>query len=102
MAAPAAGPGGPPPNPTTDPNQLTMIIAAIMEQGAQQFQGEQQAALGQAVSQLLQQTPNQAGLDATTMPGAPPAPPMPSQNGTGGAMEDPSLSPTSAGSSFGP
>lgn len=70
----------PAPNPTTDPNQLAQILAAIMAQGTMQFEQEQQAALGQAVTTLLQQTPNQAGQEASSLPGQPMPPPMPGAN----------------------
>lgn len=81
-------PGGPPPSPTTDPAQLAQIIAAIMAQGAQEFEGQQQAALATAVTTLLQQTPNVAGEAASTLPGGPTPPSMPS--GPAGSP-DPSL-----------
>lgn len=75
------------PSPTTDPAALAQIIAAIMAQGAQEFEGQQQAALATAVTTLLQQTPNAAGEAASTLPGGPTPPSMP----TGGAPADPSL-----------
>lgn len=85
----AGGPAGAAPSPTTDPAQLAQIISAIMAQGAQQFEGQQQAALATAVTTLLQQSPNAAGEAASTLPGAPTPPAMPS--GAGGAPPDPSL-----------
>lgn len=93
-AAPMA-PGAPAaPNPTTDADQLAAILAAIMAEGTMQFEAEQQAALGQAVTQLLQQTPNAAGQEASSLPGQPMPPPMPGQDA---GMEDPSLAGGAAG-----
>lgn len=87
--APVA-PGAPPPtNPTTDPQMFMEVIAALMEQGQAQFAQEQQAALGTAVTQLLRQQPNAAGEAATTLPGEPTAPPMPSDGSAG--VDDPTM-----------
>ena len=98
--APVA-PGAPPPPqaplPTTNPDAMLAVLEALRQQDQQAFAGQQDAALGQAVTQLLKQTPNQAGMDATTLPGGPPSPPaMPGGPNT---PPDPSLA---AGGSYGP
>lgn len=67
-------------NPTTDPAAMTAVLQALLDQGQAQFQGEQQAALATAVTTLLKQQPNVAGEAASTLPGDPSAPPMPSGN----------------------
>lgn len=78
-----------PTNPTTDPNAMMEVLAALLEEGQAQFAQEQQAALGTAVTQLLRQQPNVAGEAATTLPGEPTAPPMPSDGSAG--VEDPTM-----------
>lgn len=93
-AAPQA-PGAPAPPtaplPTTNPEAMLAVLTALQQQDQQAFQAQQDAALGTAVTQLLKQTPNQAGMDATTLGGTPPAPPaMP--GGPAGAAPDESLS----------
>lgn len=98
-AAPEA-PGAPvapnAPLPTTNPEAMMAVIEALRQQDQAAFQQQQDAALGVAVTQLLKQQPNAAGMDATTMGGAPPVPPsMP-----GSGAPDPSLDAT--GGSYGP
>lgn len=95
-----AGPAGPAGQagglPTTDPNALMQIIAAILSQDEQEFVAQQQQALGTAVTQLLQMQPNAAGQAASTMPGPPVPPPMP--QGGSGAGPDPQADPSAVGS----
>lgn len=99
-AAPVA-PGAPPPPqaplPTTNPDAMLAVLQALRDQDQATLAAQQDAALGTAVTQLLKQTPNQAGMDATTLGGAPPVPPsLPSGPN---APVDPSLA---AGGSYGP
>lgn len=90
-AAPPGAPGAPgapaAPNPTTDPNALAAVLNAILEQGREQFVQQQQAALGTAVTALLQQQPNAAGEAASTLPGGPTPPPMPNDGSVDPTMQ---------------
>jgi len=90
-----AGMGGGPPGmpaapqfPTTDPNSLAALVAAILAQDANAFQQAQVGSLGTAVQMLMAQQPNPAGEAAASMPGGPVPPPMPS--GPADASMDPS------------
>lgn len=103
-AAPPGVPGMPgapgpatPPLPTTNPQAMMAVLEALRQQDQAQFQAQQDAALGTAVTELLKQVPNQAGMDASTMPGGPTPPPMPTDPN---AAPDPSLS--AGGGGYGP
>lgn len=78
-ATQAPGVPGPPaaPLPTSDPNSFMQVIQAIMAQDLMTFQQQQDASLGTAVTQLLRQVPNQAGIDASSGPPPPAAPVLP-------------------------
>lgn len=77
VPGPTAAPPGPPPIPATDPNAVTAVLMAMQEQGHAQVQSEMDQALAQGVAQMMQQMPNQAGMDATSLPGGPVPPTLP-------------------------
>lgn len=95
-----AGMGGPPGMPaapqfpTTDPNSLAALVAAILAHDADNFQQAQVGSLGTAVQMLMAQQPNPAGEAASSLPGGPAAPPMPS------GPSDPMMDPSAAGAGY--
>lgn len=71
------GPGGLPAMPSTDPNMVAQVLQAMQASDHAVLQQAQDQASQQGVAEMMMQMPNQAGMDATTLPGSPVPPPLP-------------------------
>lgn len=90
VPGPPAPTAGPPamPDPSTDPNAVVAVLQAMQAQGHAMLQQAQDQAVAQGVAEMMQQMPNPAGMDATTLGGGgavPPTLPPDPNSAAGGA-----------------